>query len=154
MAKDFFQLGYATSDLQRAMRQIRVLHGIESFKVMHELHLPTGPGAEAVAHFALAFKEEIQFEIIEPIAGDIAIYQNILPVEGYAMRFHHLGRFVQSREAYDTCVQDARGRWNLPVDYGAFGGVYAYADARQDLGHYVEFFSFPNDDFFADVPRY
>ncbi len=154
MTEDFFQLGYVTSDLERAMQQVQALHGIDSFKLMRDLHLPTRPGVEAVAHFALAFKEKVQFEIIEPIEGDIAIYQNILPVEGYAMRFHHLGRFVRSREAYDAHVRDARGRWNLPVDYGAFGGVYAYADARHDLGHYVEFFSFPNGDFFADVPSY
>ncbi|HEX4376175.1 MAG TPA: hypothetical protein VHZ99_03375 [Steroidobacteraceae bacterium] len=136
------------------MQEHEVLHGIRSFKKMHELHLPTRAGDEAVAHFALAFKGEVQFEIIEPLSGDIGIYQNVLPVEGYATRFHHLGRFAGSREAYDACLRNARTHWTMPIDYGAFGGFYAYADARQDLGHYLEFFTFPDDDFFADVPRY
>ncbi len=154
MHKDFFQLGYVTNDFERAMRELGDLHAIGSFKQMRDLHLPTGAGREAVAHYALAFKLDLQYEIIAPVAGDVGIYRDALPDCGYALRLHHLGRFFSSLPHYEARLETARARWRMPIDYCAFGGFYAYADARQEVGHYMEFFSFPSDEFFADVPRY
>lgn len=154
MQADFFQLGYVTNDFNQAMRDLGELHGIQSFKQMHDLHLPTGAGREAVAHYALAFKLDVQYEIIAPLAGDVGIYRDAIPDSGYALRLHHLGRFYGTLLHYEARLKAARARWRMPIDYGAFGGFYAYADARQEVGHYMEFFSFPSDEFFADVPRY
>ena len=154
MTGDFFQLGYVTNDFDRGMAEIKALHGIGSFKEMRELHLPTGPDREAVAHFALAFRMGVQFEVIAPLAGDVGIYRDLLSGHDFTLRFHHLGRFVGALEDYQDVLRKAQARWRLPVSCGVFGGFYAYADARGDLGHYLEFFTFPSAAFFADVPRY
>jgi Glyoxalase/Bleomycin resistance protein/Dioxygenase superfamily len=154
MTDEFFQLGYVTNDFERGIRELKALHAIGPFKEMRDLHLPTGPDREWVGHFALAFKQGIQFELIAPAGGDAGIYRDLLLHQGFALRFHHLGRFVTSVETYQNLLKDAAERWELPINYEAFGGFYAYADARKDLGHFLEYFTFPNADFFADVPRY
>jgi Glyoxalase/Bleomycin resistance protein/Dioxygenase superfamily len=153
MSGDFFQLGYVTNDFDKAINELRALHSIGPFKEMRDTHLPTRPGREAVAHFALAFKGEVQFEIIAPIGGDTDIYRESLPVDQPALRFHHLGRFVSALEEYQDLLETKYAHWEIPIKCGAFGGFYAYADARKDLGHYLEIFTFPGN-FFADVPRY
>jgi hypothetical protein len=154
MTEEFFQLGYVTNDLDRGMAELKALHSIGSFKEMRDLHLPTGPDREWVGHFALAFKQGIQFELIAPAGDDGGIYRDLLLHQEFTLRFHHLGHFVSSLEAYQSLLKRAAERWELPVNCGAFGGFYAYADARKDLGHFLEYFTFPSADFFADVPRY
>lgn len=153
MKADFFQLGYVTNDFDRALRALRELHDLGPFKQMRDTHLPTAPGREAIAHFGLAFKGDVQFEVIAPTGGDSDIYREPLPAGQFALRFHHLGRYLSAPEDYQRLLEAHSARWPMPIRCNAFGGSYAYADARKDLGHYLEIFTFPTD-FFDDVPRY
>ncbi len=153
MNADFFQLGYVTNDFDHAIRELRALHSIGPFKEMRDTHLPTRPGYEAIAHFGLAFKGDLQFEVIAPTSGDIGIYREAMPVGQPGMRLHHLGRHLGSPCEYHRLLESHAARWAMPIRCAAFGGFFAYADARSELGHYVEIFTFPGD-FFADVPRY
>jgi hypothetical protein len=153
MSADFFQLGYVTNDFDRAMSALRALHDFGPFKEMRDTHLPTGPEREAIAHFALAFKGDVQFEVIAPLGGDCGIYRELLPADQFALRYHHLGRYISEPEAYQGLLETHAARWDMPIRCSAFGGFYAYADARKDFGHYLEIFTFPTD-FFDDVPRY
>ena len=154
MAEDYFQQAYVTNDLDRAVSEIREIQGLGPFRQMRDLRLPLGPGREGVAHFALAFKGAMQFEIIEPVSGDVEFYRDILPEDGYAIRFHHFGRFFASMDDYDAALAQAKARWSIPITGAVFGGFFAYANARADLGHHLEFFSFPTDDHNKGVPRY
>jgi hypothetical protein len=121
---------------------------------MRDLRLPTRPDRAAVCHFGLAFKGETQFEVIQPLAGDIAMYRDFLGGPGFQMRFHHLGRHIASLSAYQQALSQARSRWSVPIDMAEFGGHYAYADARQDYGHFLEMFCFPDDSIAHIAPRY
>jgi len=153
MSSDFFQMGYVTNDFDQAIAELRALHSIGSFKEMRDTHLPTRPGREAIAHFGLAFKGDVQIEVIAPMQGDIGIYREALPAGQSGLRFHHLGRYLSSPDEYQRLLAAHGARWEMPIRCAAFGGFYAYADARSDFGHYLEIFTFPSD-FFADVPRY
>ena len=153
MSGDFFQLGYVTNDFDRAIAELRSLHSLGPFKEMRDTHLPTQSGCEAIAHFGLAFKGDVQFEVIAPTGGDIAIYREALPADQSGLRFHHLGRYLSSADEYRRLLETHAARWDIPLQCAVFGGFYAYADARNELGHYLEIFTFPGD-FFADVPRY
>jgi Glyoxalase/Bleomycin resistance protein/Dioxygenase superfamily len=153
MSADFFQLGYVTNDFDRAMDELRALHDLGPFKEMRDTHLPTRPGHEAIAHFGLAFKGDLQFEVIAPTGGDSDIYREPLPAGQFALRYHHLGRYLSVPEEYQRLLETYSARWEMPVRCSAFGGFYAYADARKDVGHFLEIFTFPTD-FFDDVPRY
>lgn len=154
MSKDYFQYAYVTNDLDRAVAEIRELQDLGPFQEIRDLELQLGAGRECVCHFALAFKADMQFEVIEPVSGDVSFYREILPANGYATRFHHLGRFFASMDDYETALATARARWDIPISGAVFGGFFAYANARADIGHHLEFFSFPGDAHLKGVPRY
>ncbi len=154
MNTDFLQFCYVTNHLDRAVETLRGIHGMGAFKELRELHLPTGEGREAHCHFALAFKAGMQFEVIQPLSGDIGLYQDGLPNNEFAMKFHHLGRHISSVESYREALAVAKSRWSIPINMAEFGGYYAYADARRDYGHYLEFFCFPPGSEAIDAPRY
>jgi hypothetical protein len=154
LIQDYFQQAYVTNDLDCAIEEIREIHGMGPFKVMRDLRLPLLPSGEAVGHFALAFKGALEFEVIEPLEGDVEFYGEILPAHGYATRYHHLGRFFASAGAYHVAVAQARARWSIPITGAVFDGLFSYANARADLGHHLEFFTFPDDAHLDGVPRY
>jgi hypothetical protein len=64
-----------------------------------------------------------------------------------------VGQHFGERADYDAAVAQARARWPLPIGYEAMGGVYAYADARADTGHHLEFFCFPEGSHLDAVPH-
>jgi hypothetical protein len=155
MARDYIQLCYVTNDFERAIEQLRGTHSIGPFKEMRDLRVPTTPNKAVVGHFGLAFKAETQFEVIQPVAEDVAMYRDVLSGQGFQMRFHHIGRHIASLSAYRANLTQAKARWPVPIDVSEFGGNYAYADARSEYGHYLEWFCFPDDDAMAHTaPRY
>jgi hypothetical protein len=154
MNVDYHQFAYVTTDIERAMEEIRCTQAIGGFMELRDLALPTGGGTHAHAHFALAFKGELQFEIIQPLSEEVALYLPFLPGEGYALQFHHLGKHLNSRSDYDRVLQSAKQRWPITIEEEMMGTAFAYVDSRKDLGHYLEYFSFPADSPFAKVPRF
>lgn len=154
MTQGFMQFCYVTNDFGRAIDQLRRIHSIGPFKELRDHRVPTGPARAAVGHFGLAFKADLQFEIIEPLAEDVGIYRDFLTGEGFQMRFHHVGRNIASLAEYREALQQAKARWPVPIDMSAFGGHYAYADARAEFGHYFELLCFPDESIATSVPRY
>jgi hypothetical protein len=144
MSRNFSQLGYITNDIDRAMSDFRTLFEIPKFKTMRDLTFETLGDKCGRAHFALAFKGDIQYEIIQPLGGDVAFYAHAVPAEGYGVRFHHYGTHFASRSDFYAAMANARDRgWTIPMLSESFGGAYGYADARQDIGHFYEYLCFP-----------
>ena len=154
VGRDFYQYAYVTGDLAAASREIRALHGLGPLKEMLDLNFTMGPGREARAHFALAFKDGLQFEIIQPLDGDVAAYRQTLDGPGPVLRFHHLGRHFDSPEDCQTVVAEMRPRWPMVMEFAGYGGYCCYFDARATFGHHLEFFSFPVGAPILDVPYY
>jgi len=148
------QLGYVTNDFERAIDLFRKLHELGPFKEMRELTIGARAGQSVTAHFALAFKDATQFEIIQPLDGDCTFYSDVLPDTAFAVRFHHLGHYYPKMKAFQGAKARCADRWPNPVDVTIFDGTYAYFNAREDLGHYLELFSFPPATHFEGVPRY
>lgn len=151
---DYYQFAYITTDWGRAKAELEEQHDIGGWMDMADAEFDTGPGLTATCHFALAYKNDLQFEVIQPLGGDCDVYRQGLPESGYAKRFHHLGRHFSSCEDFDRHMALARTKWTLPVAAETMGGEYAYFDAREDTGHFVEYFIFPPDSHLADVPRW
>lgn len=154
MSYDFYQVAYVTNDFDRAVDEIRRAHDMGPFKEMRELHLPTAEDREAIGHFGIAFKGAMQFEVIEPLAGDAALYQDYLASDDFELHFHHLGQHIASEAAYKSTLEHMQKRWSAPINMAGFGGFYCYIDARNTHGHYLEFFCLPGSAFPTDVPRY
>ncbi len=157
----FFQVAYVTSDLDRACGELGALYGASRFQVNRGAEIETGSGL-ARADFALAFVGEQQIEIIQPSGGADSTYRDALPRGTYATRLHHFGQLITEASHWDT-VQAAVLSSGLATPVrGTFcyEGVplmhYLYADARQQLGHYLEFMyrTEAGRDIFAQVPRF
>ena len=153
MHGSYVQLGLVTNDFERAMALVGETHGIGSFKQMRDLTIGARGDSTVTAHFALAFKDATQFEIIQPIAGDCAFYAECLPADGFALRLHHLGQYCPTPAEYEA-ARTAAGRWPVVIDHAIFDGGYCYVDARGETGLYREFYCFPAATHFDGVPRY
>jgi len=154
MTSDYYQFAYVTNDFDQAIAMLREQHGMGPFHELRDLALPTGPDRVAEGHFGVAFKAGMQFEVIEPLGGDIGIYAGLLSEAEFGMAFHHLGRCFFSLDDYRAALASAAAQWEMPIDHEAFGGFFAYADARPRFGHYLEYFCFPDGRHLAGVPHY
>lgn len=154
MAQDYLQLAYVTNDFDRAIAEVRRARRMGPFKEMRALRLPTGRKSIGVSHYALAFEGQTQLEIIEPLDGDVSLYRSLLPDEGFALRFHHLGHYFTSEAEFWAARRDMNRRWDIVLEAAVFDGFYCYADARADDGHYQEIFTFPGGRHLDGVPRY
>jgi Glyoxalase/Bleomycin resistance protein/Dioxygenase superfamily len=154
MSVNYYQYAYVTTDWHKAMADLSALHQIGSWMEMPDAEFDTGPGLTATCHFALAYKNDLQFEVIQPISGDCSVYQWGLPAVDYGTHFHHLGRHFGDRALFDQEIAVAKARWALPVAADTMGGTYAYFDARDDFGHFIEYFCFPPGSHLEAVPRF
>lgn len=154
LAMNCFQYAYVTNDFDRAVAASRHVHAMGPFKEMRDHSFPTGPGRQAIAHVALAFKDGLQFEIIQPLAEDVKVFTDFLTDTAFTIRFHHLGHFLPTAGEFRSQLAEARKAWPVPVDSSGFGGLYAYVDARDGLGHYLELLHFPDGSEMFDLPRY
>lgn len=158
---NFFQIAYVTSDVDRATAELGKLYGIPRFQILRDLRLGTGKGV-LHAHFALAFIDEQQIEVIQPLGGDDRLYREALTESGFIMRLHHFGHRVTSAPAWKRIVAAVQtSGLAVPVqslfpDPNAPMMHFMYVDARETLGHYLELMyqTEAGRHMFADVPRY
>jgi len=158
---NFFQLAYVVRDIERGTQQLGALYGIDRFRISRDVAIQTRDGT-ARLHFALAFLGSLQIEVIQPAGGADRIYRDRLPALGAAAQLHHVGHRVKSARKWEAVLRAlAASRLAIPVN-GVFTHEgralmhYAYLDAREYLGHYLEFMyqTEAGRDLFADVPRY
>ncbi len=154
MTWDFMQFSYVTNDFDQAVDRLRTLHDMGDFRQMREMHIPTGSGRAAFVNLGLAFKGELQFEVIQPLGEDSAIYAQSLSTDGFDMQFHHLGHHMASVDQYQKALERMKARWHVPIEMAEFGGYYAYGDGRPEVGHYLELFCFPDSTDPIEAPRY
>lgn len=150
----YLQLGYVTSDFDRAMELVRESHGLGPFREMRDLTIGARGEQEVTCHFGLAFKGSTQFEIIHPLSGDSAFYTDMLPERDFAVCLHHIGHYYPDQAEFAAAKAAAEAKWAKPVDHAISDGGYCYFDARRDFSHYLELFCFSPESNFEGVPRY
>ena len=143
------QIAYVTNDIDRAREMFRTIYGVERW-----LDLAGMSGRQTVSIKArngpieirgvIAYVGAIQFELIQPISDPERLYMDFLPEDGtFSVRFHHLGfnqegvkdvRALERSLGYGHVIPMATDSETMPV---------FYADARDRLGHYLEYFSLP-----------
>lgn len=152
----FHQVAYVTNDFDRALKIFGEVHRAKKFMELRDMHYPTGPGREAHCHIGLAYVGATEFEVIQPLGDDVQIYRDYLPQE-FAVRFHHLSRFLETRQDFEQqkAAFQKMGK-HLPI-VGEFAGraSYFYADFRAELGHYIECITFTEEgrEWVKQIPR-
>ncbi len=157
-----WQLGYVTTDLDRAMAELGSRLGLD-----HCLSLPSAgatfmAGEDVVpweARFAMGARGGLIVELIEPVSGEVGFYRDALPADGsYAVALHHLATFVPAGDFEWERIGALLAGAGLRFDYTMVipGRVRAgYVDARGVLGHFLEVCQLQREDldFFEGLVR-
>lgn len=142
---DFCQLGYVTRDLDAAMAHLKSRSGIREFAVYDaDLDVIVGGRPDrARIKVALANIGATQVEIIEPVEGAVEIYRDRAPASDVFL--HHVASLVPGGEAdWEQALAGLRAngeRLAIEGEGGRAWGTltrFAYVDARDRLGHFVE----------------
>jgi Glyoxalase/Bleomycin resistance protein/Dioxygenase superfamily len=145
MLANVWQLGYVTTDLERAMEVMA-----DRFGLTHSMKLPAGGAgflvgeepAEWDARFAMGARGGLIVELIEPVAGAVEFYRRVLPADGsFAVRFHHFAVSIPTGDEEWERVRALLAASGLGFDYTVVipDRVRAgYVDTSAELGHLIE----------------
>lgn len=136
------QFAYVTTDIDRALTAFAAI-GAARFTAAAESEIPVGDERTARFKVALAYVGDIQLEVIEPIDGADEVYRSLFSDDGYQLRFHHVAYWPDTQEQFHALKASAHHAGFDPVleGSGPFGS-YFYIDARETLGHFVEYFAY------------
>ncbi|HEY9546384.1 MAG TPA: VOC family protein [Solimonas sp.] len=143
LLENHYQNAYVTRDIEQALDIFRTRYGVQDarfFQAETEVWTPQGSGI-AVNKIAFIWIGELQYELIEPVSGPVELYRDAVPEQG--LRFHHI--CMRSFD-WDATLAEIE-RQQLPIVYrgnSSSGLKFIYADARDTLGHYLEFTSVPD----------
>jgi hypothetical protein len=150
----FFQFGYVTTDLDAAMAAYRDRFNVPEFLILDAAAM--APGSGSTLRVGLAWVGDTMVELIDPGGASYALYAEALPPSG--IRLHHLGYRLYDEGRWLDILAEL-DRQSIPVlrmpPTAGMGLECCYADARGQLGHYLEFVWTKADqpDFFDNVPK-
>lgn len=132
-----FQIGYVVPNLDAALAHLNTKLGAPRFMVLRDIVVENGwfRGAPATINHSMAFGYvgDLQYEVIEPVAGT-STYSEFLervPAGGV----HHLGFAVEDYAA----AADLLGRGYRLVQRGTFGDTkFGYFETSDDPGTITE----------------
>lgn len=123
--------------MDKALALLRTQYGLD-LKCDHfvmEVKTPAGHGS-AGAKIAIGWVGDVQYEVIEPVSGLIDLYRDALPAH-HALRFHHFGLRTFDFDRMRAEI-DRHGR-PVALEGTTAGARFVYVDARDSLGHYLEY---------------
>lgn len=133
-----FQNAYVTRNIEAAIEAFNARGDVRKLiqtEVTVDVWTPAGQGSQT-NKLAFIWVDDLQYELIEPVAGDVDIYRDALPV-GDAPRFHHICMRIDNWEDFRARVEQQ----SLPVvlEGGSDALRFLYLDAREFVGHYLEY---------------
>lgn len=140
MLEGHFQNAYVTRDLERSIELFKDAYGVDNFIHFEpdmEVMTPEGP-RRSISRAALGWVDSrFLIELIEPISGSVDIYSDFLPEDGHP-RFHHAA--MRTHDWDDTRARLVAKGWRIAMEHHMPEGLkFIYVDARQNLGHYLEY---------------
>jgi hypothetical protein len=135
-----YQNAYVTPDLDRAVELLRAQYGVRDVMTIEattDVRTPDGPG-QATNKMAFAWVGKLQYELIEPVSGLVDFYRDAVSPD-QLLRFHHIAmRVTGDWDAFRAEL--VRQKRPIPFEGQAMGGLqFLYVDARDTLGHYLEY---------------
>jgi hypothetical protein len=139
IGKEFYKLGYVTTDRERAIEHFQTKLGFEefvSFEPTFEAELPDGRKEQTRLRCAFSAGRPLTVEVMEPVEGLVDLWARPLRGAGeFAIAFHHFGLLNDDMDA----VKAAAAAYGLePVLSATIPvGTFAYWKLP-GLGHYIE----------------
>jgi hypothetical protein len=150
LRKDQFQISYVTNNIDLACGTFRKRYGVSEFSFLGG---PMPSGGEIKVAFS--WVGLTLYEIIAARGPGTEFYNELLPRDEFAIRFHHLGFLIHDRNFWQALKREFdESSW--PIAYTSLndGFMDAYYVKAPELGHYLEYI-FPYQagvDFFSSVP--
>ena len=139
-----WQVCYVTPDLERGMKELCDLFGIENateVPVEGATFMKRGDQVEWAPRVAMGARGGLIIELIEPVSGEVAFYRQALPEDGGALGFHHLAMLVPLGDEAWRSVESLLADHGLAFEYTILipdRARLAYVDMRARLGHWIE----------------
>jgi len=137
--QNHYQNAYVTRDLAQALTIFRTQYGFDGFRqfdVSQQVSTPAGSGT-AVLKVALGWIGNLQYEVIQPISGFVDVYSRHLP-DQHPLRSHHVCMRVDDWTSFRAEIE--RQKRPVVLEGGTPGHLqFLYVDARDSLGHYLEY---------------
>ncbi|TGD73566.1 hypothetical protein E4634_11105 [Mangrovimicrobium sediminis] len=136
--RNHYQNAYVTRDIEAAMALAQQRYGIDSFiqfDVDMDMLTPDGP-RRSISKAALGWSGGFNFELIEPVGGELDIYSAYLPPDN-SLRLHHVCMRTFDWDA--TLADIAANGWPIAFEGHMEGLKFVYVDARETFGHYLEY---------------
>ncbi|TAL00845.1 MAG: hypothetical protein EPO08_12390 [Rhodospirillaceae bacterium] len=133
-----FQIAYVTRNIDKALEDFQKRTGCGKalrFEPTVEVTTPTGSG-KATNKIALIWIDGVQYELIEPVSGLVQVYQDALPADD-GLQFHHICMRVPDWDEFRSQVE--RERYPVVIEGGGDDLRFLYLDARDFVGHYLEY---------------
>ena len=133
-----FQNAYITRDIVKWVAAFRDRATIDTFfeyEGTTEVTTPTGPGTQT-NKLAFIWVGNLQYELIQPVAGDGHVYTDELPDDD-SLKFHHTCMRIPEWSSFRSRVN--RQPYKVVLEGGNDQLRFLYLDARPFLGHYVEY---------------
>lgn len=134
----FFQVGYVTADIDRAIAHFSSTCGATLKDVVRDMCDSSGIPVmiENLSHMRLG---KIEIELIQPRRNWPSIYADCDMSIDRIATLHHMGFLAHGDEQWDSALNQAIGAavpvaWTVELPQVRF----AYLDMRAKLGHYVE----------------
>jgi hypothetical protein len=148
---DHFQMAWVTNDIDRACTIFKARYGIKEFA---RLVGPMPSGGQI--HVELAWAGGLMYELLHVRGPGLEHFTSVLPPNGFAIRPHHLGYFVNSAAEWQALHEEIeRGGWKIVHRNSTPGFLSAYIIEVPEMGHYLEYI-YPEAGgiaFFESVPR-
>ena len=121
---------------------MRERHGITEWVYFEpEMEVYTALDGTGPCHVkvALGWAGPLNIELIEPVSGNVRHYLEYLPKDeaDNSPRLHHICMRVPDWEKARAEVKEKN--WPVAYEGGVPGCLFVYVDARESLGHYVEY---------------
>lgn len=137
-----FQIAYLTRNIDKAMNKFRDEADIRTeYYTESEMEVRTPAGPRKM-HVKLAFMwvGDFHYELIEPIAG----LEEIFPApQDDSLHFHHTCMRVFDWEKFRRDVE--LQPYPIAFEGGNGPNYFLYLDARETLGHFLEYAYLPDD---------
>lgn len=156
------QLGYVTTDIERATDYFRRSMDIPEFVVDEDPDLVNtryrGEPAEWDSVVAQGMAGDMNVEVIEPVSEEYNIFWEGLDEDGFDIDLHHYAVDVGTDpDAYDRALEQLESAGISFVISGEAPGLgkFTYLDLVQELGHYIEVCYFPEEarEFFEELAQ-
>ena len=135
LGREHSHSAWVTSDLDRAVGVFSRRYGVSEFSFIEG---DTPKGGRIRVAFAWAGGQVL--EIISASGPGSAFYNEMLPEDEFAIRFHHLGFIIHDEAGWQALEADlATGDWEIVHQSLSGTFIDAYYVKAPELGHYLEY---------------